>query len=265
MLALSAVPYRRARLLSNGRQGDYEAGFANAKYVVEETFVTGSNPHHSMEPRTAMAYWQNGKCYVHGSTQSQSMIVLGLSQYLGIEPAELVYIAEYCGGGFGSKATPYPIMAVPGLMSKKIGRPVMMRINRSEEYFLGSARHCFQGSLKLGFNEEGRVTAADIYCLQANGAYEGFPDFMNSAEVVGACYTPEAIRFRGVPVLTNTPTAGAQRGPGQNQMACIVEPIMDKAAAELGIDRLALRRVNAPTDGSRDWFPSNDHDQRVPC
>jgi xanthine dehydrogenase molybdenum-binding subunit len=231
--------------------GDLDAGFANAKYVVEETFVTGSNPHHSMEPRTAMAYWQNGKCYVHGSTQSQSMIVLGLGQYLGIEPSEVVYIAEYCGGGFGSKAVPYPIMAVPGLMSKKIGRPVMMRISRSEEYFLGSARHCLQGSIKLGFNEDGRVAAADIYCLQANGPYAGFPDFKNAAQVLGACYSPLAIRFRGVPVLTNTPPAGAQRGPGQNQFACIVEPIMDQAAEELGLDRLAIRMINAPSDSTR--------------
>ncbi len=124
--------------------GDVDAGFANAAYVVEEQFVTASNPHQSMEPRTAMAYWQNGKCFVHGSSQSQSAIRPALANYIGIDPADLVYIAEYCGGGFGSKASGYPIMAVPAIMAKKIGRPVMMRINRREEYFLGSARHGLQ-------------------------------------------------------------------------------------------------------------------------
>ena len=231
--------------------GDVDDGFANAAYVVEETFVTASNPHASMEPRTAMAYWQNGKCVVHGSSQSQSAIRPALASFIGIDPADLTYIAEYCGGGFGSKASGYPIMAVPAIMAKKIGRPVMMRISRREEYFLGSARHGLQGSVKLGFNADGRIAAADLYIVQANGAYEGFPDFMSTAEVLGACYSPLAIRYRGIPVLTNTPSAGAQRGPGQNQFACIIEPLIDHAAERLGIDRLAIRLINAPDESTR--------------
>ena len=52
--------------------GDVDAGFKAAKVVLDETFVTAGYSHHSMEPRSAMAYWQNGKCYLHGSSQSQS-------------------------------------------------------------------------------------------------------------------------------------------------------------------------------------------------
>ena len=50
------------------------------------------------------------------------------------------------------------------------------------------------------------------------------------------------MRFRAVPVLTNTVPKGAQRGPGENQAANMFEPLLDKAAGELGIDRLAIRR-----------------------
>ncbi|SVC00350.1 uncharacterized protein METZ01_LOCUS253204, partial [marine metagenome] len=64
-------------------------------------------------------------------------------------------------------------------------------------------------------------------------------------------YTPEAMRFRGIPVYTNTPIRGAQRGPGQNQIACAIEPLIDKAADQLGIDRLAIRRINAPNNKSK--------------
>ena len=98
--------------------GDVEAGFAEASLVLDETFVTANTSHHSMEPRTAMSYWQNGKCYLYGSTQSQSYIVPRLASYLGIEPDDLVHIAEFCGGGFGSKGGAYPIMAVPAYMAK---------------------------------------------------------------------------------------------------------------------------------------------------
>ncbi|HMA12543.1 MAG TPA: molybdopterin cofactor-binding domain-containing protein, partial [Steroidobacteraceae bacterium] len=83
--------------------GDLDATFARCKLVLDETFVHASNSHHSMEPRTAMAYWQNGKCILHVSSQSQSFITPPLAGMIGIPPTDLVVVAEYCGGGFGSK------------------------------------------------------------------------------------------------------------------------------------------------------------------
>ena len=46
----------------------------------------------------------------------------GLSKLLKIPPQKIVYIAEYCGGGFGSKGNPYPAMVIPAYMAKKTGR-----------------------------------------------------------------------------------------------------------------------------------------------
>ena len=231
--------------------GDVEAGFANAALVLDESFVTAGTAHHSMEPRTAMAYWQNGKCYVYGSTQSQSFIVPGLAALIGIEQEDLVYIAEFCGGGFGSKGGAYPVMAIPAYMSRKTGRPVLMRISRAEENFIGSARPAFQGRLKIGFQPDGRITAADLYIVQNNGPNSGGGDYNAAGSAMSIVYTPPAMRFRGIPVLTNTPPTGAQRGPGQNQLACAVEPIMDKAARRLGLDLVAIRRINAPDNSAR--------------
>jgi xanthine dehydrogenase molybdenum-binding subunit len=231
--------------------GDVDAGFAAAKLVLDETFVTAGVSHHSMEPRTAMAYWMNGKCHLHASSQSQSFPVPAVARFIGIDPQDLVFIAEYCGGGFGSKGGAYPIVAVPALMAKKIGRPAMMRISRHEEYYVGSARAGFQGRLKIGFGADGRITAADLYIVQEGGPNTGFNDWMSAAEAVSLVYTPPAMRFRGVPVMTNTPPRGPQRGPGQNQIAAAVEPIIDKAARALGLDRVAIRRLNAPTNDTK--------------
>ena len=237
--------------LAEWSYGDVEAGFAEASLVLDETFVTANTSHHSMEPRTAMSYWQNGKCYLYGSTQSQSYIVPRLASYLGIEPDDLVYIAEFCGGGFGSKGGAYPIMAVPAYMAKKTGRPVLMRISRAEENFIGSARPGFQGRIKMGFRDDGRLTAVDLYIVQENGPNSGGGDWNSASSAVSIVYTPLAMRFRGIPVLTNTPATGAQRGPGQNQIATAVEPLLDKAARELGIDQVDIRRINAPDNDSR--------------
>jgi xanthine dehydrogenase molybdenum-binding subunit len=226
--------------------GDVEAGFAKAALVLDETFVTAGMSHHSMEPRSAMSYWENGKCFLFGSTQSQSFVVPGLAGLLQIEPSQLVYVAETCGGGFGSKGAAYPIMAVPAYMAKKIGKPVMMRISRAEEYFLGAARTGFQGRIRLGFDKSGRVTAADLYIVQENGPTTGFPDWPSSGETVSILYQPPAMRFRGIAVMTNTPPRSAQRGPGHNQTVSAIEPLIDKAAKELGIDRFEIRRINGP-------------------
>ena len=130
-----------------------------------------------MEPRTAMAYWQNGKCILHVSSQSQSFIAPALAGMIGIPPSDLVLVAEYCGGGFGSKGGAYPLQALPALLSRKINRPVMMRISRAEEYYNGSARLGFQGQVKLGFAEDGKLLAADLYVIQENGACQSFFDF----------------------------------------------------------------------------------------
>ena len=226
--------------------GDIDATFAKCKLVLEETFVHASNSHHSLEPRTAMAYWENGKCFAHVSSQSQSFVHPALAQMIGIPPTDLVLIAEYCGGGFGSKGGAYPIQALPALFSKKIGRPVMLRISRAEEYYHGSARLGFQGQVKLGFGEDGKLLAADLYVVQENGAYNSFWDFRNAADALSLVYQPEAMRWRGMPVHANSPFRSAQRGPGYNQMVHIMEPLLDKAARELKVDRLEIRLKNAP-------------------
>ncbi|MEP7313710.1 MAG: molybdopterin cofactor-binding domain-containing protein, partial [Pseudomonadota bacterium] len=205
--------------------GDVDATMAKAKLVLEETFVHASNSHHSLEPRTAMAYWQNGKCFLHVSSQSQSFIHPAIAGMLGIPPTDLTLIAEYCGGGFGSKGGAYPIQALPALMSKKLNRPVMLRISRAEEYYHGSARLGFQGQVKLGFAENGKLLAADLYIVQENGAYNSFWDFRNAADALSLVYQPEAMRWRGVPVHANSPLRSAQRGPGYNQMVHIMEPL----------------------------------------
>jgi xanthine dehydrogenase molybdenum-binding subunit len=236
--------------------GDLDAGFAKAKVIIERSFQTAGTSHHTMETRSNMAYWQNGKCYVHGSMQSQSFVLPQIARMLGVKPADVVFIAEYCGGGFGSKGNAYPLVVISGHLSKKAnGRPVMLRVSREEEYANGSARAGFQGWAKIGFAEGGRITALDIFVVQDNGPNIGFWDFRNAGETAQVVYQPEAMRWRGTAVLTNTPPRGPQRGPGENQTAMTIEPLLDEAARKLGVDRLEIRRINAPDN---DGFEGED-------
>jgi len=231
--------------------GDVDAGFKNAKVTIEETFVTGTYSHNCMETRSTFAYWQGGKCFLHGSNQSHTAAIANIARYIDIPPENLVFIAEYCGGGFGSKIPGYPNMAIAALMSKKINRPVMHRITRTDEYGIGAARPGFQGYIKMGFRADGKLLAADMYLVQESGPHATAGDFRAAGNALTMMYQPDACKFRSVPVLTNTVPMGAHRGPGENQFAALVEPMFDKAAKQLNIDRIAIRRINAPDNNGK--------------
>ncbi len=236
--------------VSEWTYGDLEKGFADATVILEQPFVTIGYAHMSMEPRTALSYWRNGTCFVHGSAQSQSFWMPGLARLLEIEIKDLVLISENTGGGFGSKIGAYPIAALPGWFSKKINRPVQLRVTREQEYYLGSARVGFQGWVKMGFAADGKVTAADLFIVEDLGPNATGGDASSAGGAISMVYDPGAMRFRGVPVLTNTTPRGAQRGPGQNQIAAAMAPVMDKAAKELGLDRLEVRKLNAANNAT---------------
>ena len=225
--------------------GDVEAGFAAADLILDETIVHQSVTHHPMEPRSAMAYWQNGRLFIHTSTQSLVRTQQAVASQLDLDMEDVVAIGEYCGGGFGSKIRGSIIQLVPALFSRKINRPVMLRITRAEENYLGRARPGMQARVRIGFRADGRITALDFYALGDGGPFAG-GDQGSSASTASLTYTPLNMRFRGVGVFTNTPPKAAQRGPGGAQIIGMLEPLMDKAARELGVDRLALRRLNAP-------------------
>jgi len=237
------------------RYGDLDAGFAGAELVLDETFVVNSTGHHPLETRSAMAYWQNDKCYLHCSTQSVVRTVDGVARWVGIDPSQLVLISEYTGGGFGSKGAGAVSMAIPCVLSKKVGAPVMMRVSREEESYFGRARTNMTGRAKIGFARDGRITALDLFLVQDNGPYGPMGDHRSAGLAASLVYQAPAMRWRAVNVLTNTPPRTQQRSPGPMQANGIIEGIVSKAAVQLGVDQLAIRRLNAPA-GKASYGPA---------
>src|SRR5579864_5280284 len=226
--------------------GDLDAGFRSAAIVVDETFVVQSTGHQPMESRSAMAYWQNGKLFLQGSTQSVARTVDPLASWLGIDASNIVLISEYTGGGFGSKGGGAVSMAIPALLSKKAGAPVMMRISREEEHYIGRARTGMVGRARVGFARDGRMTALDLFIVEDNGPYGPMGDHRSAGSAASLIWQPPAMRWRALAVLTNTPPRSQQRSPGPMQANAIMEPVVTKAAKALGLDQLAIRRINSP-------------------
>ena len=235
--------------------GDLDSGFKSAALVLDETFVTPDTSHQTLETRSAMAYWQNGKVYIHTGTQSTAQTLPAIARWLNISPDNVVFISEYTGGGFGSKITGGVSMIIAALLAKKTNAPVMMRISREEETFIGRARPGFQGRMKVGFSKDGRIIALDMFVICDNGPYDAVGDAPSSGRIVSLLYQPQAMRWRGVTVMTNTPPRSAQSSPGGLQGIVIIEPIIAKAARKLGLDQVAIRRINCP-EGKAPFGPA---------
>ena len=241
--------------------GDVDAGLAEADLVLDETVFHQSMGHQPLETRTAMAYWQNGKCYLHVSTQSTQRTHGAAARGVGVAPEDMVLVAEYCGGGFGSKIFGFVQMNIPALLSQKAGKPVMMRITRQEEHFIGRARPGLQGRVKIGFRNDGRITAMDMFFVQDTGPYGASNDLPSVADQASLMYQPMSHRLRGVPVYTNTPPRAPQRAPGGLQAVSMFAPLMQKAARQLDMDPLELVRVNAPAGQAKLGRPNEDGEQ----
>ncbi len=249
------------KALEEWAYGDLDAGFSGAALVLDETFVVQSTGHHPMETRSAMAYWQNGKLYMHASTQSVAQTQANIARWVGIDPSQVVLVCEYTGGGFGSKGGGAVSMCIPALLARKANAPVMMRISREEEGYIGRSRTNMSGRVRMGFAKDGRVTALDLFIVQDTGAYGPLGDHRSAGLAASLIYQPPAMRWRAVNVLTNTPPRSQQRSPGPMQADGIIEQVVRKAGRQLGIDQVEIRRVNAPA-GKAEFGPVGRNGQR---
>ena len=236
--------------------GDVAAGFAEADVIIEENSYFQSLSHQPLESRTTMASWEGGKLFVYPSLQSTVRSVGSFARYAGIEPSDVVLINEFTGGGFGSKISGYAQAQIPILLSKKIGKPVMMRVTRRDETSFGRARPGVQARIKLGMRSDGRITAMEIHAIGDGGPYGRSGDHMNVGGMGSLAYQPVSMRMRGTGIYTNTPPRGPQRGPGGVQSMTMIEPLIAKAAKQLGLDLVEVHKINAPEGQARYGAPN---------
>ncbi|WP_435126891.1 xanthine dehydrogenase family protein molybdopterin-binding subunit [Halobaculum sp. D14] len=232
--------------------GDVEKGFEKADHVVEDTVESQPFATNPLEPRSTVAHWQsNGSVKVWGSSQSMSMTHTGLASMIGVSPANLTFINNFTGGGFGSKGTSYPQMGVPALLSKELNRPVKIRGTRKEEFHWGNGRSTLIAKIKVGITDDGTITALDIQGIADSGAYsaDALSTLSSAYNSISQCWQPETLRVRGIGVFTNTPKRWPQRGPGQNQGGLVMSQVIDELAEVASIDPLELRMQNTPSQG----------------
>jgi CO/xanthine dehydrogenase Mo-binding subunit len=200
----------------------------------------------------------------------RSQHVSFLAQLIGIEQEQLVFISEYCGGGFGSKnpGTGDRCMAIPALLSKKAGRPVMMRFTREDEQFVGRARGGLAARVKIGFRKDGRITAFDLFEVFDSGPYNKGGDAASSARVASA--EPAAEHALQERRGADEYAAARIAAVGVKALA-MFDPLITEAAISWGslVDPRSMRRqdpLHCPDKGSTapDWRVAARHWTRAP-
>ena len=242
-----------------------EGTFARCDLVIERTYHTKANNQTMMETFRSYTFLDAfGRLNVVSSTQIPFHIRRILANALGIEKSRVRVVKPRIGGGFGAKQTGVSEI-YPALVTMKTGRPARMVYSRYESMIAASPRHEMEIRVKMGLSKEGMVRAVDVYTLSNTGAYgEHGPTTVGlSGHKSIPIYTPEAFRFAYDVVYTNHQSSGAYRGYGATQGLFAVESALNEAADLLGIDPLAIRRMNFLKEGQ--IMPAYYHELLESC
>ena len=223
------------------------AEFSDCEVVVAERIVNQRMTAAPIEPRSGAAYWTDDGRLVHYSAcQGAHPTRDLLATIYGLDPAQVRVIVPDMGGGFGAKSRTYPEELALGFYARAVGRPVKWTETRSENMVaMPHGRAQFQHA-RMGGRRDGRITAYQLDVVQDSGAYPligAVLPMMTLRMTTGVYELPNA-GFSGVSVVTNTVSTTAFRGAGRPEAAVAIERMVDRFAAEIGMDPAEVRRRN---------------------
>ena len=234
-------------------KGDLGQGFAAADVVVEGEYRAGHQEQLYIETNGVIAVpGPDGEMTVYGSMQCPYYVHRALKVLLDLPDDKLRVVQTETGGGFGGKEE-YPSMIAghAALLAHKSGRPVKLIYDRVEDMLATTKRHPAVIRHRTGVTRTGRLTAMEIDAVFDAGAYATLSAVVLSRGVIHASgpYRCDHVRIHGRATMTNTPPNGAFRGFGAPQTQFAVEVHMDRIAAELGVDPVRVREINALRPG----------------
>ncbi|MFJ3174200.1 xanthine dehydrogenase molybdopterin binding subunit [Streptomyces roseus] len=228
--------------------GDVEAGFADSAHVFTGEFQFSDQEHFYLETHAALALVDEAEqVFVQSSTQHPSETQEIVAHVLGLHSHEVTVQCLRMGGGFGGKEMqPHGFAAVAALGAKLTGRPVRVRLNRTQDLTMSGKRHGFHATWKIGFDAEGRIQALDA-TLTADGGCSldlSEPVVARALCHIDNTYWIPHARVAGRIAKTNKVSNTAFRGFGGPQGMLVIEDIMGRCAPLLGLDPMELRERN---------------------
>ena len=237
--------------------GDVDAAFAAAHRVVEARFSQHRQTHMPLEPRGCIATWDRGRRHltIQAGAQAPHPLRSALASRLRLSESQVTVVSEDVGGGFGQKIALLREELACAALAIELGRPVRWREERGEN--LVAALHAREEAavLRAAVAADGRLLAIEATLEADFGAYCFFPaNYMIAvvAMILPGPYRVKAYRYVLDAWLTNKCPAGPMRAP-MASASWFMDGLMDRIAAELGLDPLEVRRVNTIGASEQPW------------
>lgn len=227
--------------------GEVDASLAEADLVVEGEYFFEGTTHGAIEPHCAVAKIEpNGLLTVWSATQVSHYLHRELAKVLDRPAHTIRVIQPPLGGAFGGKSEPFDLEFCVAKLALLTGRPVKCLYTREEVFYSHRGRHPMKMRYRTGFTREGKITGVSARTFLDGGAYSSFGLVTTyySGQLLCAPYVFPAYRFHSSRAYTNKPACGPKRGHGSVQPRFAIEVQLDKAAVELGLDPIELRRRN---------------------
>ncbi len=230
--------------------GDAEAtdrAFARAAHVVKKKFHIGRVTGVPMEPRSAVAqYFPETDSYIlyagsGGAVRQQNELI----KVVGVPPERLRVISADVGGNFGTRNRTFAEFGLVLWAAKKLGRPVKFTATRSEAFLSDYQGRDLVTSVELAIDDKHRFIGMRATNISNVGARcVSLSPLSKGSGLIPGSYSIPAATLRSIAVFTNTMPTNAYRSSGRPEVTFAIEQLVDEAARQLGVDRIALRRKN---------------------
>jgi carbon-monoxide dehydrogenase large subunit len=230
--------------------GDREAterAFAAADHVVTLDVHIGRVTGVPLEPRSALGSYDaaTGRSTLYAGSGGAVRQKRELASVLGIAPERLRVLSYDVGGNFGTRNRVFVEFGLVLWASRKLGRPVKYTATRSEAFLSDYQGRDLVTKVELALAADGRFLAMRATNISNVGARcVSLSPLSKGSGLIAGSYAIPAATLRAMAVFTNTMPTQAYRSSGRPEVTFAIERLIDIAAAELGFDRIALRRKN---------------------
>jgi carbon-monoxide dehydrogenase large subunit len=253
VLLFESTGSNRAALITASK-GDVASAFRAAAHTRRETLRTQRLSAMPMETRGLLAEWDAaaGKLQVSGAAKLPFFNRRAMAQMMGLPEEAVDYLEFDVGGGFGARGEFYPEDFLVAFAAHRFGRPIKWVEDRREHFMAIAHSRETECEIEMAFDRDGTILGlrGDIYV--DIGAYvrpNGMTPVRNAAQFTSGPYRIPNIHLDAHALVSNKTPAGTYRGPGRFEGCFFCERMLDMAANELGLDRLAIRRRNLISAG----------------
>ena len=222
--------------------------FAKAAHVTKLKLVSNRIVINPLEPRSALGQYDpaSGRFTLRVCSQGVFGMKGGTSNVLGTTPDKVRILTENVGGSFGMKSQVFPENCLVLFAAKALGCPVKWTDERSDSFVSDHHGRDHAQTIEGAFDKDGNILAVRLTGTGNAGAYPivPLPYTVNAVKNVVGVYKTPLLEVNTKGVYTNSTPVGAYRGAGRPEGNYYMERLLDTAAAEMGLDKLELRRKN---------------------